>query len=497
MKRLFWLMLSALLLALPLQAQPRKQTFSGSPECMAHIPLYEEGRDFYLNPYAGGQSGSLIVLKTADGNHRIWDNVAKTWVTEPLKGLTTCFFLMPNYLFMGKENGNGRCRFYPTAMLDLLDPEELDDGNMFYSGWAFRSSRGLPEELGLSFGGKWGVMGTDGEFLVPPRYGSFEAAHAALKERARYVKPMGMSDMEFIVSEVKRLWKEYEFDFVDLDVEDLWYDALGQREFYALRELPWCGPYMNFGVERPEEPEVAEDAETGEEDEVVEGHRVLLDAWIGVDNGVLAFIPDLALHKGAMLPLTMEVSRCLSKEPLPCDNGDIFYGESDYPGEAYGLMIHPDGSFQLGNFIASSRPDGSFKVIKYVSASTYWRYEDFYTHYLLSEHNKGRIPPEEEILKAFQEQVSSFFYNADFYARYDAEDKCLVLSFYPSLEDGCTVRIPATKAQADIFVQDNRDYEWQDFVIFFDRIVRDDGSVYIDNLRITSPHGIHLEYKAK
>ena len=139
MKRLIWL-ISALLLTIPSQAQQLKQTFGGGTACMQHIPLYEEGRDFYLNPYAGGQSGSMVILKLPDGAFRIWDNEARTWVTGPLEGLKRCFFINQDMLFVGK--GSGRCDLVGIAYLDLLETEDLADENLRFSGWQFWGSEG-------------------------------------------------------------------------------------------------------------------------------------------------------------------------------------------------------------------------------------------------------------------------------------------------------------------------------------------------------------------
>ncbi len=65
MKRLI-IFLSALMLVLPVGAQNLKQTFTGTIEALKNIPQYAEGKTFSVNPYAGGQSGSMVVVKLGE-----------------------------------------------------------------------------------------------------------------------------------------------------------------------------------------------------------------------------------------------------------------------------------------------------------------------------------------------------------------------------------------------------------------------------------------------
>ena len=58
MKRL--ILILAALACISAQAQNLKKTFTGTAQGFTGIPTYQEGKDFYVNPYPGGQSGDLF-----------------------------------------------------------------------------------------------------------------------------------------------------------------------------------------------------------------------------------------------------------------------------------------------------------------------------------------------------------------------------------------------------------------------------------------------------
>ena len=255
MKKCLCFVCAVLLLALvPARSQQRKSTFTGTLECLGHIPAYQDGQNFYVNPYPGGQSGSLVVLREASGAWRVWDNAARMWVTESLEDCKCVFFINANMFFVGKDND--RCGVYFTS---LLDGFKAEDKSMMFTDWRFhRNAQQQLDCLLLALGGKWGLMAPNGHFLVPTRYGSPEEAYAALAKRKEAEKPLGMSDMEFLSSEIHRLAYRRELgETVHVDWE--WYDPVSGTLFYTLEELPWCGPYYRFTGVFDYEPEVLEE----------------------------------------------------------------------------------------------------------------------------------------------------------------------------------------------------------------------------------------------
>ena len=101
MKRL--ILILAALACISAQAQNLKKTFTGTAQGFTGIPAYQEGKDFYVNPYPGGQSGNLVIVKLADKTFRIWDNLTKTWFTEPMENVSVCLFMNPNMFFVARQ----------------------------------------------------------------------------------------------------------------------------------------------------------------------------------------------------------------------------------------------------------------------------------------------------------------------------------------------------------------------------------------------------------
>ncbi|MBO6096155.1 MAG: hypothetical protein J6P56_02430, partial [Bacteroidales bacterium] len=238
MKRILLLLWVLGLAVLPLSAQTLKKTFTGTLECMRYIPAYEDGKVFYVNPHAGGQSGNLVVLKEADGQYRIWDNDSRMWFSESIEDCKSLFFINVDMVFVAKKSD--RCRVMYTGMLDGL---KLEDRNMMFTDWRYKlNEQRQIEYLVLALGQKWGVMGPDGNFLVPTRYDSPEEALSALKKRKEAEKPLGMSDMAFMASQIHDITHRDEMFDGAVHLDWQWYDPVNGTLYYTLEELPWCGP---------------------------------------------------------------------------------------------------------------------------------------------------------------------------------------------------------------------------------------------------------------
>lgn len=478
--------LFALLLLVPLHSQPVKKTFTGTLECMRHIPVYKDGVVFYVNPYPGGQSGSLVVLDDGSGNFRVWDNDAQKWVTNSLEGCSCAFFINPDKLFLGKKNN--RCGFLDIKYLDGFVP---DDKNFLFTDWRFKqNSQKQIEYVPMALGEKWGVADPDTYMIVPTRYDSPEKAIAAIAERRKAEKPVGMSDMEFMAGEIHdKSRKDLISETLHLDWE--WYDPVSGTLFYTLEELPWCGPFYRFTDVFDYEPEVLE-----------EGSRhALWNVFVGVSRGVLSVVFNPGSFPGPVLPLSTEVCRYLSCDhhPVMGAPGDVFYG---YKPEGYGysckgIRINKDNSFQLGFFRAYDEYDGSVDIRAHTCIPKQWDYDAFFRHYVSSAKNKGDDPQEKEVVDAFRKQLEDNMYYKLYYDRFSiwntySQDGTITVFVDP----GCEVKVPVTKARAAAFSKDY-DKHWDDtdyYKVEITRNVRDDGTVDISYLYISSPGGGTLEY---
>ena len=492
------ILILAALACLSASAQNLKKTFTGTAQGFNGIPAYQEGKDFYLNPYPGGQSGNLVIVKLADKTFRIWDNLTKTWFTEPMENVSVCLFMNPNMFFVGKTND--RCGIY---FADILDGFKAEDKQLMFTDWRFhQNGNGELDCMLFALGGKWGVMGPNGHFLVPTRYDKPEEALAALKERAKAEKPLGMSEMDFLVQEFRRLRKEGVFDCVHLDWQ--WYDPVNGALFYTIEELPWAGPYIrfigNFDYIPDTEPEAVVDGDEEYEDEeepVVETSReVIYRICLGIEDDVLSFIVNPAYYQGKMLPLSFDVLGALTYDPVPIEDteGDLFYGFKlkDYGVSYEGMRLNRDGSFQNGYFIIHGYEYGPVNPFyQYVPGD--WRYEDFLLHYVASQKNIGKDPTEEEALEEFRKRLCTDYYNDRFSIWNTFAENGTIKVFVEPL---ITLEIPTTRANAAKFVKDYEKYVYDryKFDTKIERAVRDDGEVYVTYLRITSPSGAVLEY---
>lgn len=485
--RKFILILAALA-CLSASAQNLKKTFTGTSQGFQNIPQYQEGKDFYVNPYPGGQSGDLVIVKLADSIYSIWDNVAKTWVTEPMANVTVCLFVNPNMFFVGKTND--RCDIYFT---EFLDGFKAEDKQLMFTDWRFhQNSNGKLDYLLLALGEKWGVMAPNGHFLVPTRYDKPEEAYAALKERAKAEKPLGMSEMDFLVQEYRRLKIEGMGDALHLDWQ--WYDPVNGTLYYTLEELPWAGPYIrftgNYDYMEDTEPEavVDDDAETSRE--------VIYRICLGIEDDVLSFIVNPASFQGKMLPLSDDVRWALTYDPVPIEDteGDLFYGHKleNYGVSYIGMRLNRDGSFQVGYFIIHGYGYGPVNP-RYQYVPSNWRYVDFLLHYVASQKNIGKDPTEEEVLEEFRKRLSTDYYNDRFSIWNTFADNGTITVF---ADPFITLEIPTTRANAAKFVKDYDKYydDKYKFDTKIERAVRDDGEVYVTYLRIVSPSGAVLEY---
>ena len=155
------------------------------------------------------------------------------------------------------------------------------------------------------------------------------------------------------------------------------------------------------------------------------------------------------------------------------------------------------------HFDGSKNADGSVTIQKYYCADEGTRYIDFLRDYACSEHTKnGYDPTDAEVVEAFRKyicpcSIENHFVPDDWGDYYDKEKGTLKLRFIPL----CEADVPTSRATADAFVKEFRRAYYgdgrEDYDVYFERKVRDNGEIYIDNLRITSPSGIHLEYKAQ
>ncbi|MBR4735246.1 MAG: hypothetical protein IK052_04060 [Bacteroidales bacterium] len=481
MKRLILIVLLLAGLSAQAHAQPVKKTFTGTLECMSHIPTYQEGKVFYVNPYAGGQSGNMVILSEGNGNYRIWDNASQTWFSESLEGCKSLFFINPDILFVAL--GSERCGLFYT---EYLESWAVDDKALLFTDWRFKlNNQKQIEYLPLALGEKWGVMAPNCHFLVPTKYDSPEKALAAIAQRKADEKPQGMSDIDYIISKIKEDAKadgEMGFGYLHEDWE--WYDPVSGTLFFTLQELPWSGPSYRFSGIYDYQPESDDD-----------GIPVIYDVALGVKDGVLTWATDWDSFQGKLLPLS-HITNYLLAKPVPVHdgNGDVFIGRVDEYNNFFGWLLHPDGSFQIGHFSGYMFKDEAY--IKYRCAPGEWEFDDFRLHYALSEHNKGRTNlTNEEILEAYRKNIATSSYEYWFYpTTYDDAAGTLRIEFQPGY---CYVDVPMSKAKAKKFKAERENLDSGDYAIRFDRIVDDEGKVHIDNLWIRSYSGIEIEYKAQ
>ena len=481
-KALPLLLLAIMLVQAHAFAQPVKKTFTGTIEAMGHIPSYKEGQVLYLNPYAGGQSGNYVIVKESDNQYRLWDNASQTWFSESIENCKGLFFINPDILFVGLDSD--RCGLFRT---EFMESWKVTDKELGFTDWRFKLNKQKQiEYLALALGEKWGVMAPNCHFLVPTKYDSPEKAFAAIAKRKADEKPQGMSEIDFMISKIKEDAKkdgEMRFGYLREDWE--WYDPVSGTLFFTLEELPWCGPSYRFSGIYDYEPKSHDD-----------GIPVIYNVALGVKDGVLTWVSDWDSFPGKLLPLSNESNYLLAKPvPVHDGNGDVFIGQVDEYNNFSGWLLHPDGSFQIGYFSGYLYKEEAY--IKYCCAPGDWEFSDFQLHYSLSEHNKGRINlTYEEVLEAYRKNIATSSYDYWFYpTSYDDAAGTLRIEFNPSF---IHVDVPMNKAKAQKFIAEYRKLaDSGEYASRFDRIVDDEGEVYIDNLWIRSPSGIEIEYKAQ
>ncbi len=409
------------------------------------------------------------------------------WVTEVLNHCHCAFFINSNMFFVG--NVSGRNALFYVSILDKL---ENDDSRLTFDDWRFKlNSSDQIESLVVKIGDKWGTLSPAGAMLVPTRYNTPEAALAALSEREKATKPIGMSDIDYMISQIRQMIKDGKEDQLLYPRIDWgWYDRAADVFYYTIEGLPWGGPYMYFGYDY--EPTVESENEMLAQDGL----------YLGVENGVLSNIQGPGVYSGTMFRVSQDIIDCLRGEKVPVEGSDGSYFYSTFSGmdsfsySAVGLKINKDGSYQLGHFYANKNRDGSYRIGEYRCAPGDWDYYEFINHYWMSMHNKGIEVSDEDALKAFREQICTVFLDGHFNpVFYDDPNHALVLYFNPS----CYVLIPMSKSKANKFMKEFEalNYDCDEYVIRFDRKVDDDRIVYIDNLYIKSPSKIEIEYHAQ
>ena len=334
MKKLLFQVLLLMITAFPLSAQKSLPgIFTGQHDVIRHSPVWH-GPDLYVNPYPGGQTREYVILRDSTGLAGIWDNEARAWCIPPSPCDIMTFATSEMLCIRSKE---GRLGVYcEDAMYDILDggiipPLMFEQGKFVYS-----TATGRLQHIAAGIDNRWGIIGPDGFFQVPTRYGSVKEAVDAIPERSKYFKPTGMSDADFLMQAVAKL----EADAMHSDWAYL--DPVTGFLFFTLKELPWSGPY--FFVPETNREDVARALSEGI---MIDPYLCVSDSQVTVAEATCAYGDIICGERIRPLPLSeMENTLCLplSEGLIKCARGErIAFGDNVFYGDE-----SPLGGYHLG-----------------------------------------------------------------------------------------------------------------------------------------------------
>lgn len=454
------LLLALLLTGMSLQAQKGlPAVFTGQHDALGHAPVWH-GSDRYVNPYPGGQTREYVILRDSTGLGGIWDNIARAWCIPP----TPCesmTFAAPEMLCIRSMEGRLGV-FCEDAMYDILDggvipPLMFEKGKFIYS-----TKTGRLRHIAVGVGNRWGIIGPDGFFLVPTRYGSAMEAVQAIPERSNYLKPTGMSDADFLMQTVGKL------DAPVLESDWAYLDPVTGFLFFTLKELPWSGPYFFVPEDRDQAARAISE-------------RVLISPYLCVADGLVTVAEANCAYGdiisgedirpllwSAMDVLTLPLNECLiqcaREERIPLGK-NVFYGKASPFGGYHTGYIFPGGpAFLNGIFILNRNPESAAKYgwYKDMGPNPYLHYIDYYIEGQVLE--GGYWPSQEEERAWYNDRSKGLRLEEWFYIGfYDSDQKALTLYF----EDLAlpAIYVPMTEAQAKQVSREGGIYDRGDWVL--------------------------------
>lgn len=377
------LLLAGLLVSLPAAAQVAEEPlpiYTGSMDVMESAPEWTEGTAKYFNFQPGGQSGSVVVVKKADGAH-LWDNAKGEFVLDQFTSNETpdkISFLRNDLLYYHfKENGHYLISVAPdlSEVNSAMGAEELK----------MIKTEGMQEVMAVKEFGKWGILDPrdHSDFLVGPRHDSISEATSWLKKRMSGLKGADETDLQCLI----RLMGTFSSTYVT--TENICYDGKWGVTAFTLRETPYAGPYLVSDY-----VEVSEGIPSN-----IPLHSVVFTVKDGVFK--LAYSEETLetgyYGEGPMLPLSKTLLNVIKRKPIYARDGSVLFVDN----YNYGYLIYPDGSFYSGYFQtrgSASNPDYIYVGGPYMNMPFY----ELFCEYCFSHNSKGEPSPS---FKEFAEEL--------------------------------------------------------------------------------------------
>ena len=453
-------------------------TFTGRYDVLDHAPVWH-GSDLYVNPYPGGQTREYVILRDSTGLGGIWDNIARSWCIPPSQVDRMTFATSEMLCIRSKE---GRLGVYcEDAMYDILDggiipPLMFEQGKFIYS-----TATGRLKHIAVGIDNRWGVIGPDGFFLVPTRYGSAKEAVEAIPERSKYLKPTGMSDADFLMQTVAKL------DSDAMHSDWAYLDPVTGFLFFTLKGLPWSGPY--FFVPETDHEQVARAISEGI---WISPYLCVADAQVTVAEATCAYgdiiggerirpVPLSEMEKTLCLPLSDGLIKSARGERIVFGD-NIFYGDASPFGDKHlGYIFKPGNEWISGIFIL-----GKSSYID-MGPNPYLHYIDS----IIEEQVRRRDywwGTAEEQREWYNGRSKGLRLEEWFYIGfYDTDEKALTLYF----EDLAlpAIYVPMTAAQAKQVSREGEIYDRGDWVLIATPWLDEDDMLGYINVYLRTPEG--------
>ena len=485
-----WLIPALLLLATAFSLEAQKglpAAFTGRQDVLPNAPVWH-GPDLYVNPFPGGQNREYVILRDSTGLGGIWDNEARAWCIRP----TPCesmTFAAPDMLCIRSKEGRFGV-FCEDAMYDILDAGVIPPLGFEEARYQISRSTGKINNLMVAVGGKWGIIGADGYFLVPTRYDSPQAASDAISERSKYIKPTGMADYDFLMQTIAKL------EDTGMHSDWTYQDPVTHVLWFTLKELPWSGPY--YFVPETDPKDVAQALSEGITLSpilcVSDGLVTVAEAYCAYGDVVFAeeIRPIWWMGEGFLcLPLNDCVIKCAKEgERIALGKKMVFYGiKSPFGSYHLGYIFKGGSEFLNGIFILRTNGDE-------VAGERYGWYMDLGPNpylgldFIHEEYvrNGGDCGTAEEQIEWFNSRSTGFRMEEFFYiAFYDTERKALVLTFddlaLPAMY------LPMSAAQAKQVEREGGIYDRGDWVFLATPYLDEDREIQYKDIYLKTPEG--------
>ena len=461
--------------------------FTGQYDALGHAPVWH-GSDRYVNPYPGGQTREYVILRDSTGLGGIWDNIARSWCLPPSQVDRMTFATSEMLCIRSREGRLGV--FCEDAMYDILDggvipPLMFEQGKFIYS-----TKTGRLKHIAVGVGNRWGIIGPDGFFLVPTRYGSASEAVRAIPERSKYLKPTGMADCDFLMRTIAKL------EDTGMHSDWTYQDPVTHVLWFTLKELPWSGPYYFMPETDPKD--VAQALSEGITLSpilcVSDGLVTVAEADCAYGDVVFAeeIRPIWWMGEGFLcLPLNDCVIKCAKEgERIALGKKMVFYGiKSPFGSYHLGYIFKGGSEFLNGIFILRTNGDE-------VAGERYGWYMDLGPNpylgldFIHEEYvrNGGDCGTAEEQIEWFNSRSKGFRMEEFFYiAFYDNERKSLVLTFddlgLPAMY------LPMTAAQAKQVEREGGIYDRGDWVFLATPYLDEDREIQYKDIYLKTPEG--------